>query len=171
VTAIRSWYSADPDGVVIAPLPALGSGIALTVWRRKTSCGSFRRATFESFRARYRFNGPERPPRETMRPGRGGAPNPLGLRITPRPVREGATLTFVYAEPANVSIEIRKGSVSGSVVRRLANISLLPATRVRLRWDGRDDVGRPLPPGTYVAFARVLAGDRRVTASTAFDVR
>jgi hypothetical protein len=171
VAAIRTWYFGDPDGVVVAPLPALGDRIALTAWTRKTSCGAFRRRTFDSFRTRYRFNGPERPPRETMRPGRGGAPNPLGLRVTPRSVRDEATLTFVYGEAANVSLEIRKGTVSGPVVRHLANISLLPATRVRLAWDGRDDAGRLLAPGTYVAFARVLAGDRRVTASTAFNVR
>jgi flagellar hook assembly protein FlgD len=106
-----------------------------------------------------------------MRPGRGGAPNPLGLRVSPQPVRDEATVTFVYAEAASVSLEIRAGDVSGPVVRRFATIGLLPATRVRLRWDGRDDAGQLLAPGTYVALARVSAGGRHLTASTAFERR
>ena len=171
VRQLVGWYEDDPDGMILAPLPELEDRITLTAWRRLSRCGSFRERTFVAFRSAYRFNGPERPPMETMRRGRGGEPNPLGLRVSPSPVRAGATVSFVYAKPATVELEIRRGRAAGPLVRRLANVSLLPGRSVSLEWDGRDDQGRPLVAGTYVAVATVLGGERPLTASTAFDVR
>jgi hypothetical protein len=106
-----------------------------------------------------------------MRPGRGSAPNPFGLRIVPATVRSGAELVFVYAEPATVSLEIRNGSSTGPLVRQLGIVSPVPRIRVRLRWDGRDDGGRRLARGTYVAVARIVSGTRAAASTTAFDVR
>lgn len=171
VRQLVRWYENDPDGIVLAPLPQLGDRIALTAWRRLSRCGSFRERAFVGFRSAYRFNGPERPARETLRRGRGGEPNPLALRVSPSPVRGAATVSFAYAKPATVELEIRRERAAGPVVRRLANVSLLPGRSVSLAWDGSDDEGRPLVPGTYVAVATVLDGERPVTASTAFDVR
>ena len=170
VERLRAWYEADPDGVVLAPLPALDDRIALTAWTQLATCEAFAERQFTSFRGQHRFNGPERPPRESLRPGRGGVPNPLGLRVSPSPVRERATISFVYREAATVEVEIRRASAEGAIVRRLASVSLLPARTVSLAWDVRDDEGRPLPSGTYVAVARLDAA-RPVTATTVFDVR
>jgi hypothetical protein len=171
VERLRAWYAADPDGVVLAPLPALDDRIALTAWTQLATCAAFVERQFTSFRGRHRFNGPERPPRESLRPGRGGAPNPLGLRVSPSPVRDRATISFVHREAATVEVEIRRGRVEGRLVRRLANISLLPGRTVSLEWDVRDVEGRVLAPGVYVAVARLLGAARPVTASTMFDVR
>lgn len=171
VERLRAWYEADPDGMVLAPLPGLDRRIALSAWTRLATCEAFGERQFTSFRAQHRFNGPERPPRESMRRGRGGEPNPLGLRVSPSPVRERATISFVYRQAATVELEIRRESVAGPLVRRLPNVSLLPARSVRLEWDVRDEEQRPLPPGTYVAVARLVADGRPVTASTAFEVR
>jgi hypothetical protein len=167
---VREWYETDPDGIVLAPLPELEDDVVLTAWRTRATCGAFQERAFTSFRSLYRFNGPERPSRESMRRGRGGEPNPLGLRVTPSPVRERATLSFVFAESATVSIEVRLRDADGPVVRRLPNVSLLPARSVRLEWDVRDDDGRRLPAGTYVALARIASASRSATAATVFDV-
>lgn len=168
---LRAWYEADSDGLVLAPLPELDGRIALTAWTQLATCETFAEREFDAFRSRHRFNGPERPPRETLRRGRGGLPNPLGLRVSPSPVRDRGTIAFVFADAATVELEIRRRSLAGSVVRRLADVSLLPGRTVRLEWDVRDDDGRPLAPGTYVAVARLTTAARPVTASTAFDVR
>ena len=165
---LRAWYEADPDGLILAPLPEL-DGIALTAWTQLATCETFAEREVDAFRSRHRFNGPERPPRETLRRGRGGLPNPLGLRLSPTSVRDRATISFVFAEAATVEVEVRRRSADGPVVRRLANVSLLPARTVRLLWDVRDDDSRPLAPGTYVAVARLVG--RPVTAITEFDVR
>ena len=68
VERLRAWYAADPDGVVLAPLPALDDRIALTAWTQLATCAAFVERQFTSFRGRHRFNGPERPPRESLRP-------------------------------------------------------------------------------------------------------
>jgi Protein of unknown function (DUF3105) len=167
---VRAWYQADPDGIVVAPLPRLGDRIALSAWRNLATCTGFRPRDFTAFRARHRFNGPERPPRETMRPGRGGRPNPLGLRVTPTPVRGAATLSFLYAEAATVDVTIRAGSARGPAVRRLATISTVPSASVRLEWNRRDDAGRRVPAGIYVAVATVRSDARRVTSVSVFEV-
>jgi len=171
VAAVRAWYERDPDGIVVAPLPALGGRLALTAWTRLATCERFDERELTAFRTLHRFGGPERPSRESMRRGRGGAPNPLGLRVTPSPVRDRATLSFVFPEAATIELEIRRERPAGPLVLRLANVSLLPGRPVSLDWDVRDDDGRPLAAGTYAAVAIVRGGDRRVTASTLFDVR
>jgi hypothetical protein len=169
---LRAWYEADSDGLVVAPLPALGDRIVLTAWMKLASCETFDERAFSSFRTQNRFNGPEHPPRATMRRGRGGEPNPLGLRVEPRVVRGRGAFVFVFAEPATVSVHIRRGSLDGPVVRTLPNVSLLPGRSVQLRWEAHDDAGRPLPPGSYVAFAEARSGARVIAVSTSlFDVR
>lgn len=69
VRKIFAWYLADPDGIVLAPLPQLGQRIALTAWRHLATCTRFDATAFGAFRDRYRFKGPERLPRSAMKPG------------------------------------------------------------------------------------------------------
>jgi hypothetical protein len=83
VDAIVSWYREDPNGKVVAPLPELGDEIALAAWTTPDSpgagedegqgvlakCTAFDRNAFNRFRDTYAFRGPERIPREQLRPG------------------------------------------------------------------------------------------------------
>jgi hypothetical protein len=89
VDQIVAWYSEDPNGIVVAPLPALGKRIALTVWtaeydgdpatdpnaRLKNSeghvatCPTFDEDAFSEFRGDYRFQGVERLEPEHLEPG------------------------------------------------------------------------------------------------------
>lgn len=171
VAELAAWYRSDPDGLVLAPRPELGDRIALTAWTRLASCSTFLERPFTRFRTLHRFKAPETQPREAMRPGRGGVPNPLALAISPRPVRERAVVSLVFAEPAGVSIDIRAGRPSGPIVRRLANLGLVPNVRVQLLWDRRDDQGQRVSSGTYAVVARLSAPGKRLTAAAAFEVR
>ena len=67
---IVAWYSADPDGIVVAPLPALGGRIALTAWTHLMTCSKgFGEKAFTSFRDAYRGHGPEGFPVSSLKPG------------------------------------------------------------------------------------------------------
>ena len=68
--AVIGWYQTSPDGILVAPLPELGSAIALTAWTHLLTCSDgFDEAAFTEFRDAYRFNGPENLPPETYAPG------------------------------------------------------------------------------------------------------
>lgn len=69
---IRTWYNADPDGILAAPLQgnALPDKVALTAWGHLAVCPGFDQNAFDEFRDAYRFKGPERLPLEAMLPGR-----------------------------------------------------------------------------------------------------
>ncbi len=88
VDALLAWYRDNPNGLVIAPLPALGSQIALAAWvaevdarLRPTSehgvlakCPHFDADAFTAFVDEYGFRGPERgyrdkTPPELLAPG------------------------------------------------------------------------------------------------------
>ncbi|MBI2300530.1 MAG: carboxypeptidase regulatory-like domain-containing protein [Armatimonadetes bacterium] len=59
----------------------------------------------------------------------------------------GGALTYVLSAPAAVDVVVR--GASGRVVRQLLRaVSQEGGTQV-VRWDGRDDNGRPVPNGTY----------------------
>ncbi len=68
VRSLLEWYATDPDGIVVAPLPELGAAVALTAWQHLLTCDGFDEAAFTTFRDEYRFNGPEKIPREHMKP-------------------------------------------------------------------------------------------------------
>jgi hypothetical protein len=83
VEAIERFYLADPDGVVVAPLPELGGRISIAAWTAPTTeasndfgngrlalCPRFDEVAFAAFRDAYRFRGPEPTAREALRPGR-----------------------------------------------------------------------------------------------------
>ncbi len=83
VRQLVEWYRDDPNGIVIAPLPALGSTIALAAWNADLSttgelrsergilakCTRFDEAAFDAFMDDYAFRGPERFPEQQLAPG------------------------------------------------------------------------------------------------------
>ena len=84
VTEIRDWYLEDPNGIIVAPLPALEDKIALTAWTTPdpapgeeaatgqgvvATCSRFDAGAFGEFKDTYGFRGPERFPREDLVPG------------------------------------------------------------------------------------------------------
>lgn len=76
-----------------------------------------------------------------------------GLQITGfriQPAREGRnmTLSFTLSAAAEVRAEVR--SLTGRSVAVLSPGESRTAGLQQLAWDGRDEQGRPVPPGTYV---------------------
>jgi hypothetical protein len=81
VTAIRTFYNDDPNGMLVAPLPSLGDKIALSAWTAPdetnldetegflAECPRFDEDAFSAFRDEHRFEGPERFPPESLTPG------------------------------------------------------------------------------------------------------
>lgn len=78
VDRIAAWYRDDPNGLIVAPYPALGDRIALSAWTAEpgevgegvqATCGAFDEAAFDAFVDEYGFRGPERAPRDQMTPG------------------------------------------------------------------------------------------------------
>ncbi len=82
------------------------------------------------------------------------APAALALAAWPNPFRPSVTLSFTLAAPAAVELSIH--DVAGRRLRRLEAGSFAGGEQ-RLAWDGRDDAGRSLPSGVYLA--RLRAGD------------
>ena len=143
VRRLEAWYRRDPMAVVLAPSPRLGAGIELASWSGTARCTALDAAAFSEFREERRFRGPEAPPRAELRPAR-----PVeSLAAGPR------RIVFVVAEPAGVSVEVR--DASGRAVRRLGHFTVSGRQRLVLAWDGRDDAGRRLPAGRYVAVVLV----------------
>ena len=73
VEAMREWWRDDPNGIVVSPLPSLGSGIAMTAWNADIAgggqtasdqrgvlakCPRLRRRRGERVRRRVRLPGP-----------------------------------------------------------------------------------------------------------------
>lgn len=85
VDELLEWYRDDPNGIVIAPLPALRNKIALAAWvldpdeaRQNPRaegegvlrlCSRFDADAFDEFADDYAFQGPEAFPREQLTPG------------------------------------------------------------------------------------------------------
>ncbi|MFO7651829.1 MAG: FlgD immunoglobulin-like domain containing protein [bacterium] len=74
-------------------------------------------------------------------------PNPAGSRTV-----------LSYALPAASPVDLRVYSSSGGLVRTL-RVGVEPAGTHSVRWDGRDDAGSRVGPGTY--FCRLSAGSFR----------
>ena len=79
-----------------------------------------------------------------------GAPSvALSLRLRVSPAVRSAE--FAVRTPASANLKIV--DTAGRVVRRLADArTLAPGTERSLVWDGRDEQGREVAPGVYVAF-------------------
>lgn len=64
------YYDGDPSGILMAPLPRLGSRIIATAWTQLLTCTKFDKKALDSFKKAYRYKGPERLPKEALEPGR-----------------------------------------------------------------------------------------------------
>lgn len=84
-------------------------------------------------------------------------PLPLGLAGTPNPFRAGTTLTFRTAAHAPVLLDIF--DVQGRRVARLVD-EFRESGDYAVRWEGRDDEGRAVAPGLYLA-RLILPGEVR----------
>jgi hypothetical protein len=85
VALMLAWYSEDPNGIILAPYPALGDKIALAAWTGDPTlpadqayreskghvlrCDGFDPAQFDDFLANYRAQAVERFPLEALAPG------------------------------------------------------------------------------------------------------
>jgi uncharacterized protein DUF3105 len=84
IDQIRDWYIGDPDGIVVAPLPALKDKVVLEAWTSPdaapgqdpgpgegilATCPGFDKKVFDTFTDAYGFRGPERYPRSALTPG------------------------------------------------------------------------------------------------------
>jgi hypothetical protein len=84
VEKIRSFYTDDPNGIVVAPLRTLGDTIALAAWTAPDAagggnvdsgegflakCSRFHEGAFSAFVDEHRYKGPERFPPESLTPG------------------------------------------------------------------------------------------------------
>lgn len=78
-----------------------------------------------------------------------------GAISRPNPFADATRLRFELAAPARVRLSIT--DASGRLVRALAD-ELRPAGPFDLLWDGRDEQGRRVPRGLYLA--RLQAGER-----------
>lgn len=94
VAQIAEWWSADPNGIVVAPLPELPpQTIALGAWYAPVEssdlnrvyeassgqlayCGGFDERAFTAFKDAFRGHGPEEFPVQALRPGRADASMP-----------------------------------------------------------------------------------------------
>lgn len=78
-----SFYSDDPNGIVISPLPSNGNKITLSAWTAPdastgsrdrgrgwlATCTAFDDGAFKAFLEAHRYQGPERIPPELLAPG------------------------------------------------------------------------------------------------------
>jgi hypothetical protein len=86
----------------------------------------------------------------------GQMPDRLSASIAPNPVQQAAEIRLDLARPADARLSIV--DIGGRTVYRLGLPGLDAGTH-RIPWDATDDIGRPLPNGTY--FYRVTgAGDQ-----------
>ena len=69
VQKLTSFYASSPSAMLLAPLPKLGSKIALTAWTRLATCSRFSERAFTAFRDTFRGKGPERFPVSALTPG------------------------------------------------------------------------------------------------------
>ena len=84
IAKIRDWYLKDPNGIVVAPLPALKNKLVLEAWTSPdaapgqkpapgqgilATCSNFDSGVADDFTKTYGFRGPERFPRSSLVPG------------------------------------------------------------------------------------------------------
>jgi hypothetical protein len=80
VAKLRAWYLGDTNGLLVAPLPALGAKLALTAWNAEpyasrppdpgngyvATCTRFDAAEFTAFVRKHRYKGGERFPKAAL---------------------------------------------------------------------------------------------------------
>ena len=120
---IREWWRNDPNGIVVSPLPSLGTGIALTAWNADLAgagqeatdqrgilakCPRFDAGAAAAFVDEYGFRGPERFDRSMLTPGQLSPSRMPGEGLEPsrpesRPILSRVRLTS-SATPARPSM-------------------------------------------------------------------
>ena len=83
----------------------------------------------------------------------------------PNPGLQELSISILPGVPAEVSASVLDHE--GRLVRRLASSRLTPPSpnsALHLYWDGRDEDGRPVPPGTYTLTAEARIGGKRQKA-------
>jgi hypothetical protein len=86
-------------------------------------------------------------------PDPAAAPDALELAVRSNPFRDATSLSLALPEPGSVRVAVY--DVQGRLVRTLADRAW-PAGVHRLAWDGRDEGGRAVAAGVYLA--RLEAG-------------
>jgi hypothetical protein len=69
VDKLVGFYNSSPNAMLLAPLPELGSKVALTAWQHLATCGGFDQKAFALFRDAFRGHGPEPYPVSSLKPG------------------------------------------------------------------------------------------------------
>lgn len=87
-------------------------------------------------------------PAQTLDVSMGGAANLAFAAIAPNPAHGHATLSFTL--PAEAPVRLAVYDAQGRLVRTLVDATL-PAGPRELAWELRDDAGRALAPGLYLA--------------------
>ena len=72
----------------------------------------------------------------------------VGLRASPVPSRAATSLAFSLSSTTKVRLDVM--DVNGRRIRRLLEGTFAPGPH-SVSWDGRDDAGRSVPPGVYLA--------------------
>ncbi|MDO9171078.1 MAG: FlgD immunoglobulin-like domain containing protein, partial [bacterium] len=75
----------------------------------------------------------------------------------PNPFNPSTMIWYITEEPAHVSLEIY--NLAGRRVALLLDGIEVPAGYHEVAWDGRDEMGRDVPTGTYIY--RLRAGEYR----------
>lgn len=71
IQKINDFWQADPNALLVAPLPKLGDKIALTAWTQWAECTRFDQNAFSKFKSAFRYHGPESGvfPKSALAPG------------------------------------------------------------------------------------------------------
>ncbi|MDX6475369.1 MAG: hypothetical protein QOH95_880 [Gaiellaceae bacterium] len=72
IDKINAFWQADPNAMLVAPLPKLGNKIALTSWTQWAECTKFDQNAFSKFRSAFRYHAPESSvfPKSALEPGK-----------------------------------------------------------------------------------------------------
>jgi flagellar hook assembly protein FlgD len=84
--------------------------------------------------------------------GTPAAPTEVSIEARPNPFNP--TTTIAFGVPSQAVVKLNIYSVSGRAIRSLVNEDLA-AGRYSREWDGRDEAGRPVSGGVYIAKLQV----------------
>jgi hypothetical protein len=68
VAQITAWYRKDPNAILVAPLPKLGTKVAMTAWTYWAECTGFDEKAANAFKT-FRYRSPEKFPKSYLNPG------------------------------------------------------------------------------------------------------
>ena len=69
IDQLNAFYNGSPNGMLLAPLPQLGTKITLSAWTHLATCTHYNGDAFTAFRDALRGKGPERFPVSALKPG------------------------------------------------------------------------------------------------------